>query len=131
MAGFADLVLAAQPAILSDGCTGRGTEGMTWRSVIAGFTDAAGTAIDLTAITGTCTLYTAVGGTVVTTLTVTGAADGSLTLFKDEAATVGLGTGASSQGTRILYWSLILSNGTDTVCVWNTTDSKFVIEKAA
>lgn len=131
MSGFSDLVLAAQPAIVKDGCTAPATEGMTWKWIITGFTDAAGTAVDLSAVTGTCTLYTAVGGSVVTTLTVTGASDGSITLYKDEAATVGLAAGADSRGIRTLRWSLTLNNGTDTVCVWNTTDSKFIIEKAA
>lgn len=132
MAGFTDLVLAAQPAILSDGCQARATEGMTWKWTISGFNDAAGTPVDLSAVTGTCTLYAAkTGGATVTTLTVTGTSGGTITLYKDEAATVGLAAGADSKGTRLCYWSLTLSNGTDTVCVWNPTTSKFIIEKAA
>ena len=129
MSGFADLVLQAQPALISDGCTARATEGMTWRWQIGGVTDATGAPVDLTSITGTCTIWDKPGGTSVTTLTFTGAADGSFTLYKDEAATVGLASGADSRGTRLCYWSLTLSNGTDTVAVWSAPTSKFTIAK--
>ena len=130
MSGFGDLVLQAQPALVSDGCQARATEGMTWKWQIGGVTDTAGAPIDLSAITGTCTIWDKPsGGTTVTTLTFTGAADGSFTLYKDEAATVNLASGADSRGQRICYWSLTLSNGTDTIAVWAAPASKFIITK--
>ena len=126
MSGFHDLVLAGQPAIISDGCKAHATEGMTWEWQIDGFNDATGAPVDLTSATGTCTVYDSPGGAVVTTLTFVGRS-GGVTLSKDEAATVGL-AGGSSQ--RVCYWSLTLSNGTDTVCVWPASaSSKFIITK--
>lgn len=130
MAGFHDLVLAGQPAILSDGCQARATEGMTWEWTITGFNDAAGNPVDLSAVTATCTIYDSPAATTtVTTLTATGTAGGAITISKDEAATVNLAAGADSRGQRICYWSLKLNNGTDTVAVWTAPVSKFIITK--
>ena len=130
MAGFADLVPRAQPALYGGGLNASGTEGATWLWPFVDVTDADGAAIDLTAVTGECKILTAPGGNVVATLVFTGAADGSFTLSLDEADTAGLYGGTNGQA-QVCYWYLTLTDGTDEVVAWGPSNSKFRIFQGA
>lgn len=131
MAGFADLVLQGQPALYGGGCTGSGTEGATWRWRFIDVKDNAGTLVNLlTGVTGTCQILTAIDGTVVATPTVTGTADGKLTVELDETLTAALATGITTAPRRCV-WRCTLTNGTDTVQVWHPMNSHFYIYPAA
>lgn len=123
MAGFTDLVLQATPALLRANVSV--AEGATWRREFGDIRDSAGALIDMTSTTGTCTVYTE-DGQVVTTLTYTGS-NGKITLSKDESATVGLANGLK---VRRCMWSLEVTNSTDDVLFWSSTDSQFLITAA-
>lgn len=126
MGVLADLVPQAQPALFGGGVSGAGTDGATWLWRFIEFTDSAGDDIDLSAVTGVCTVETAVGGSTVATLDFDGAADGSFTIGLDEADTAGLANGATTQP-RPCVWSLTLDDGDDVVQVWGAGNSKFRI----
>lgn len=122
MAGFADLVLRATPSL--GRVNVKVAEGATWRRQFE-VRDNSGALIDLTSTTGTCTVYTEDGQTV-TTLTYAGA-NGSFTVSKDESATGGLANGLA---VRRCVWSLEVTNSTDDVLFWSSTDSQFFIVRA-
>lgn len=121
MAGFADLVAKGQPALLGGGCAAKATEGRTWSWTFLDIVDDNGDDIDLSGITGTCTVWD--GATVVTTLTFTGGT-GTFTVSKAKADTVNL---AGSVRERKCKWGLELDNGTVAVQAWAPTNSSFVI----
>lgn len=125
MAGFHDLVGQAQPAIYGGGFSGGGTEGRSWEWRFIDVNDNAGDPIDLTAVTGSCVLVTAVGGTQVLALTFTGGS-GEFTVSADEAATAGLYTGTGKQALAVV-WAMTLDNGVDSVQVWGPINSRFLI----
>lgn len=122
MAGFADLVAKAQPALYGDGVSGEATEGRTWSWTWIEVTDNTGANINLSGVTGTCTIWD--GTTTVTTLTFTGGS-GTFTISKAKAATVNL---AGSEARRRCRWSLELDDGTNSVQVWSPDNSSFVIK---
>lgn len=128
MSGFADLVPQAQPAIFGGGVEGAGAEGRSWEFNFGDVRDGAGAAIDLSAVTGTCTVYDEAGATL-TTLTFTGAV-GSFKLSKAKAATVGLAGSAPATG-RKCSWGMVLDNGTLSVQVWLPRNSGFTIQQEA
>lgn len=125
MAGFDDLIPKAQPAIVDEGTEGAGgTEGADWSWTITGFVDSANTAINLSSgLTASCVIYD--GATTVATLTVTGAADGSITISHPAASTAGL---AGSLLVRRCRWACSLTKGGKTVQLWTPDKSAFVIK---
>jgi hypothetical protein len=127
MGALSSLVPQAQPALIGGGCEGSGTEGATWR-VEFQWLDEDGTpsAVDFTGTTGTCVIYTAVGGTLVATLTFTGAAAGVFTLNLAAASTTGLAAGATDEP-RACVWSLAIDDGTDIVQAWTPLNSPFYV----
>ena len=128
MGVLATLVPACQPAFYGGGVNASGTEGATWQWT-GTITDPAGAAINLTTVTGTCQILTALGGTVVATPTFVGLADGTFTLTLDEAVTAGLATDAGPTG-RSCVWLLRLSDGTDVPQMFGPSNSRFVIYQA-
>lgn len=126
MAGFTDLVDQAQPALLGAGVSASATEGRTWRWQFLDVNDLAGDPIDLTGVTGVCKVLSAVGGSDVIELDFDGAADGSFTIGADEADTAGLYEGDGKRA-RTCAWTLVLTDGTDSVQVWNPMNSRFSI----
>lgn len=127
MAGFTDLVDQSQPALYGGGLSGAATEGRTWRWQFTDALDLAGDPIDFTGITGTCKVTAGSGGSEIITLGFTGAADGSFTIGADEADTVDLYAGGTQGKARLCAWSLVLTDGTDSVQVWGPSNSRFQI----
>lgn len=123
MAGFTDLVAQAQPALYGKGVTASATAGATWLWSFVEVTDSAGDPINLSAVTGVCEVVNIDTDAVVTTITFTGAADGSFTLSKDESLTAAVAVGK-------YRWRLSLNNATDTVQAWGGNLSKFTVEEA-
>lgn len=123
MTGFADLVPQAQPALVGGGAEARATVGRTWSWVFDGVVDSAGTSIDLTSATGTCTILSKVGGTAITTLTFTGTT-GGFTLSKDETL-----TGAVPAGKYV--WGLYVVLSSNSVQFWGPSNSRFVVDPEA
>ncbi len=124
MAGFADLRIEAQPALLAIE-NAEVTEGRSWYFAFTGVQDAAGTAVDLTGLTGVCQVWDAdeIGGTPVTTLVFTGAS-GSFDVSKTAATTTGLVTGDKPRRCR---WGLYVTSGATVVQFWGPTDSYLTI----
>lgn len=92
MSGFADLVLACQPAYF-ESAQESATVGRTWAFDFEGLTDFDGTSIDLTSgFTATCEVYDGQSGSAVTTLTVT-LRDGGWSLTKPDDATASVPPG--------------------------------------
>lgn len=127
MSGFADLVDQAQPALYGGGISAAATEGRTWRWQFTDAADLAGDPIDFTGVTGVCKVTTGVGGTEIIELDFDGASDGSFTISADEADTAGLFAGGTQGKARSCTWSLVLTNGTDSVQAWGPTNSRFQI----
>lgn len=131
MAGFADLVPKAQPALYGGGFVGSATKGRSWLWPFTDVTDDNGDNIDLTSVTGTCKVLTAVGGTEVITLTFTGG-DGEFTLSADETATAAITqtppTSGAKAGQLTYCWYLILDDSTDEVQAWSAHNSRFILE---
>jgi hypothetical protein len=131
VAGFADLVRQAQPALYAGGVTASATAGRTWRFDFTDVTDAAGDAIDLSAVTGTCEVLDTPGAaSPVVAFTFDGNADGTFSLTVDETDTDGLYSGSDNKG-RMCYWNFVMTDGTDSVQVWDARNSKFVIQRGA
>ena len=123
MAGFADLLLQAQPALV-DKCLASATEGRSWRWEITGFVDTLGADIDLTAATCTCIIQDKVDGVTVLTLTATGSS-GKVTITATAAQTANLANGKPE---RDCVWSLALTLSSSQVQVWGPVHSRFKIE---
>lgn len=126
MGVLSDLVPKAQPALFGGGCTGEATEGATWQFPFEDVTNNAGTAINLTTVTGACVVTDGVDGATVATLTFTGGALGTFTLNLDESATAGT-AGSATKKPRRCNWSLRLTDGTDVVQAWGPSNSSFYI----
>lgn len=131
MSGFADLVLAAQPAIADDGAKAEGTEGADWLFEVRDIVDSNGDLIDLSATTGVCQIVNRLGGTVMTTLSYGGFADGRFQVSKSAAATAGLLGASTPRGNWL--WSLVI---TDTVSGkkvpwWIPAKSEFTVQRSA
>lgn len=124
MTGFTDLVAQAQPALAV--VHARATEGRSWRFVFE-VTDDTDTAVDLSGVTGTCTVWDSDTDAEVTTLAVSGTVGGEIIATKAPGASAGLaGSGDSSKRCR---WGLVLVSATAEQCqVWGPTDSTFIID---
>jgi len=127
MAGFADLVVAAQPALVGGGCRAEVTENCTYSRTFNVY-DNAGTAVDLTGATITCTVRSKVDGSPVLvsgspmitgTPTTTG-----FTLTASATTMSNLVTGT----TAVEYaWACSLTLSGQTVQAWYPENSPFVI----
>lgn len=123
------LLVQAQPALWDLGVEGWATEGSSWEWILEGFTDASGVAFNYAGLTATtCTIYTTPGGSVVATLSTawsTVSSKSRLRIYADDSATAGL---AGTARTRGCYWGLKLTDATDTLRLWNPSNSPFHIE---
>jgi hypothetical protein len=119
--GFNDLIPRAQPAIVGGGAQASATEGADWEWRFTDLVDNAGTAINLSSATGTCTIYD--GSSSVTTLTFTGTT-GGFTLSKAASDTAGL---AGSLRVRRCRWSLVVTLSGKKVQFWTPDKSGFAI----
>ena len=124
MAGFADLRIEAQPALLAIE-NAEVTEGRSWYFAFTAVQDAAGAAVDLTGLVGVCEVWDEddIGGTPVTTFVFTGA-NGSFDVSKTAASTAGLVSGANPRRCR---WGLRVTSGATVVQFWGPSDSHLTI----
>lgn len=122
MAGFTDLVLRAQPALVS--VEASATEGRSWRFEFADVTDTGGTPVDLSTAVGVCAILTAVDGTTVASPAFVGGV-GTFTLTLDEADTVDLAAGSTR---RMCVWGLVVTMAGDSVQFFGPFSSRFMIE---
>ena len=125
MAGFPDLVPAAQPAYYGDGVSAKVTEGATWRFEFTNVNDDAGDPINLTSATCTAVVLDD-GGTQVVALDFTGST-GSFVLSATAANTAGLAAGTSATAGRRCKWTCRLSSAGNVVQVWGPSNSPFII----
>lgn len=125
MAGLADLVKRAQPALLGRGCALGATEGADWEWTSSEFRDDDGDHIDFTAVDGFCAILTAVRGAELLSLDFEGFAAGYFKLTKDQADTAGLGD--SGGGIRTCAMDFYLTSGAVKVQGWSQVNSKFLI----
>lgn len=130
MAGFADLVTQAQPALLGQGCAGSASAGRTWSWRFTDILDNAGDPIDLSAVTADCEIVTAAGGGTILALDFDGGT-GEFTISADETDTDGLFVDGDNSRGRICAWYLTITNGTDSVQVWMVDNSPFSIRRGA
>lgn len=130
MAGFADLVSQAQPALFGGGFNVAATAGRTWKWRLYDINDSAGDPINLTAVTGTFTVVNSRGGSTVLALTFTGGI-GEFTVSATKAATAGLFSGGNDQTGRKCYWYGTLDDGTNSVQTWLVDNSEFTIRRGA
>lgn len=125
MAGFADLVKYAQPALWGGGFAVEATEGRDWEWNVVDITDDTGAAIDLsTGVTTSCQIWDAETGALLTTLAFAGTALGTFKLTKAAASTGNL---AASQSLRRCVWSLEVTKGGIQVQWWSPQNSEFLI----
>lgn len=125
MAGFSDLVAAAQPALFGGGCDASATEGRSWRWAFS-VLDNSGAAVDLsTGYTFDCRVLTAVDGTTVVTPTVTGGV-GTLTISVAPTNSAAKAAGAAN---RRCFWTLTITETATSsqVQVWGPTNSRFMV----
>lgn len=130
MAGFADLVKQAQPALIGGGFHVDATAGRTWEWRCFDIEDDAGDPINFASITGTCKVVDSRGGSDVVTLTFTGGL-GEFTVSATAAATASLFTGGNNENGRKCWWYLTLSDGTRSVQAWLVDNSTFSIRRGA
>lgn len=126
MGVLANIVPQAQPALFGGGCSAEVTAGATWRFKFL-ITDVDGTNLNLSSgVTGTCSILSAVGGSVLASPTFAGA-NGSFTVVLDESLTGAL-AGPSPVQAR---WLLSITDSTDVVEVWGPFQSHLIIYPAA
>lgn len=130
MAGFTDMVPPSSPAYYGGGVSDSLSAGRSYRKTWIDVVDSAGDPINLTAVTGTCVVVASDRTTVILTMTFTGGL-GQFTISADESATAGLFTGADFSRGLVHYWSLVLTDGTDSVQMWMADNSTFTIRKGA
>lgn len=123
MAGFADLLIIGQPALIGGGFEAAVTEGRTWQFRVTDVVDLDGAAVNLSTTTGVCTVWD--GATSVATLTYAGATDGSFTVTLAAASTVGLAN--NTKGGRRCTWGLEIVSGSTQVQAWVPELSPFRI----
>jgi hypothetical protein len=127
MAGFADLVAKAQPALYGGGLAASAGEGAKWEWPFVDIVDNNGDDIDLTSgVTATCTVYDAETNATVISPTVT-LGVGTLTVVATAANTAGKAASAD-EGGRQCRWSLKLAHtSAGTIYAWGRWNSNFVI----
>lgn len=125
MAGFADLLLQAQPSLVEK-CLASASEGRSWRWEITGFVDTLGAPVDLSSATCTCIIQDKVDGVTVLALTAVGSS-GQVTITATPAQTANLANGKRE---RDCVWSLTLTLAGSQVQVWGPVQSRFKIEAA-
>lgn len=130
MAGFADLVPACNPAYYGGGVRESLSAGTSYRRTWINVTDSVGDPIDFTSVTGTAKVVAEDRTTVILELVFTGGV-GTFTLAASEADTAGLFTGDDFVRGVICWWYFTLDDGTDTVQMWMSDNSKFTIRKGA
>lgn len=120
MAGFADLVLLAQPALLK--VRGEATVGRTWRFEFEGVVDEDDAPVDLSAVTLTALVVDAKTSATVLALTATGTL-GGFTLSATQSATSAVPPGRYE-------WSLVATSGSESIQVWGSDASPFTVRAA-
>lgn len=120
MAGFADLVQQAQPALVGGGVHVEGTAGADWEWEFEGVVDNNGDDIDLSTATGACVISN--NGADVATLTFTGG-DGSFTVGLAATATADLNADSYT-------WSLVVTLSGTSVQFWGRSGSRFVVRES-
>lgn len=99
------------------------TEGGSWVFPFVECVDASGTPINMSALTGTCRIFTRPGGSVVATLTYTGGV-GTFTLSLAPGSTAGL---AGAGRKRRLSWGMYVEDGADRMTLWAPAESNITV----
>lgn len=131
MAGFADLVLAAQPAIADEGAKAEGTQGMDWAFELDDIRDTDGNLIDLSLTTGVCEVIDRLGGTVKVSLDYQGFTDGRWRVTAAPSDTSNLlGPTAPRASWR---WSLVITDPISGKKIpwWIPAKSEFTVQRSA
>jgi hypothetical protein len=132
MGVLANVVPQCQPAAWGGGFFGSGTEGVAWKWTFPAATNPDGSVINLSGVTGTGAVITALGGAPLVVLTFVGRSDGTWDVSADESLTAGKAAGAELNGGALACrWGLVITDGTDPIQMWTPANSTFTILKAA